>query len=557
MVPGVAARGMTAVLDPAGVPGVPASIGAYDAWLEVNRPTGRARADLQRRLDAAAARLPQISVVMPVYDPPLEFFDRAIESVHVQIFARWQLCIADDASPDPRARARMADWAARDHRIATTNLPHNVNISAATNSAAALATGEFLAFLDQDDELEADALAEVALHLADHPDCDLLYTDDDKVDSAGRRFDPQFKPAWSPILLLGYSYTSHLLVVRRRLFQALGGFRQGFEGSQDYDFVLRAAEQARQIGHIPRILYHWRVLPGSTAQAGDAKPQAFEAGRLAVADALARRGWPGDVTHPAHARAARVGIFDIAFHHDGPSVAVIVMAGDRVAAARRCLDGLTRTAYRNFRVVVVAHGARAAEFSALAASQIDVLCSSEPGSSAGIYATANAAARAIDAEFLLFLDADIEVESDAWLSQMVGLASLPDSGAVGARVLTPDRCIVEAGIVVSNGKPAPAFQGGPGDDWGYLGYVRVSRECSAISGQCLLTRRDLFLSLGGFDQARFASAFADIDYCLRLIRAGCRNLYCAQAVVIKHDEAPGGQAPDPADRSAFRKRWGA
>jgi hypothetical protein len=241
----------------------------YAAWQHCNRFTAASRADVERRLTGASA-LPLLSVVMPVYNPPLEFLRQAVDSLQAQVFTNWELCVADDASTIDGVHDYLRELAANEPRVRLCLRKDNGNISLATNSAAELAHGEFLVFLDQDDLLSPDALAEIALAAAAQPDADILYSDDDKVDVDGHRFAPQFKPDWSPELLLGYMYFSHVFAVRRVLFEKLGGMRVGFEGSQDYDFALRASEHARSIAHIPQVLYHWRVLPGSTAASGAA-----------------------------------------------------------------------------------------------------------------------------------------------------------------------------------------------------------------------------------------------------------------------------------------------
>ena len=237
----------------------------YEAWLSANRWTRRMRDDLIERLHEKSSSRPMVSIIMPVHDPPVPCLDRAIASVREQVCDRWELCIIDDCSGNHDVRETLRKWTAQDDRIKTTFLDRNVNISTATNEAVKSSTGQFLLFMDHDDELTPDAVGEVALYLAEHPETDVLYSDDDKIDLSGNRYAPQFKPDWSPELLLSYMYFSHLFVIRRALFDACGGMRVGFEGSQDYDLALRATEKSSAIGHIPKILYHWRAVPGSTA----------------------------------------------------------------------------------------------------------------------------------------------------------------------------------------------------------------------------------------------------------------------------------------------------
>lgn len=211
-----------------------------------------------------------------------------------------------------------------------------------------------IAFVDHDDLITPDCLAEIALYYADHADADIVYSDDDKVDLAGRHFAPQFKPDWSPVLLLSYMYLGHIFTVRRSLFREIGGFRKPFDGSQDFDFALRAVERARHVGHVPKILYNWRVVPGSTAASGDAKPESFEAGRKAVEEAIGRRGLKeARVIQPDWAKAAKVGMFEIDFPHDGPSVSIVIPTKNQFSFIKTCVDSLARTRYRNFDVLVI------------------------------------------------------------------------------------------------------------------------------------------------------------------------------------------------------------
>ena len=274
---------------------VPQPIDRYDAWLSVNQWNERSRNYLISRLESCQEALPKISVVMPVYNPQVEFLSSAIASVFNQVYQNWELCIADDCSTDLKVIETLKNWATKDSRIQITFRKENGNISAATNSATELATGDIILFLDNDDELTPDALGEVALYFATHPATDFLYSDDDKIDTKGRRFSPQFKPEWSPELLLSYMYLGHLCAVKKQIFEQVGGMRLGFEGSQDYDFALRATEICRHVAHLPLVLYHWRTAPGSTAISGAAKPASFAAGQKAIQDALNRQKINGNV----------------------------------------------------------------------------------------------------------------------------------------------------------------------------------------------------------------------------------------------------------------------
>jgi glycosyltransferase involved in cell wall biosynthesis len=547
-------------IDPAQAPpgfALPEPLDPYAAWQSLNHFTAAKRADLEQRLSAATS-LPLLSVVMPVYNPPLDLLAAAVDSVRNQVYANWELCIADDASTQAGVREYLAQLAVQEQRVRTCVRESNGNISAATNSAAQLARGEFLVLLDQDDLLTRDALAEIALCASARADADIIYSDDDKIDSDGRRFAPQFKPDWSPELLLGYMYFSHVFAVRRELYARVGGMRLGFEGSQDYDFALRATETARAIAHIPQMLYHWRVLPGSTAASGAAKPLSFEAGRRAVQDALQRRGITGTARQPEWARKANVGIFAIEFPDDGPKVSIIIPTRNGLSILRRCIDSLRTTTYRNYEVIVVdndSDDAATIEYLDTLPHRVERIAN--PHGRFNFAWINNRAAERADGDLLLFLNNDTEVIEPRWLSQMVGHAGIAGVGAVGARLLFPDKRIQHAGIVHGyyRGLAGPAFKLVPAWDNGYLSYARVARNYSAVTAACMLTPRRTFLDVGGFDEQHFEVAYNDVDYCYRLSERGLRSVYCADAELYHHEGHSRGFFDRPQEIAAFRRKY--
>jgi GT2 family glycosyltransferase/glycosyltransferase involved in cell wall biosynthesis len=538
-------------------PTVRPPIDAYDAWLEVNEWNSRREAILKERL-SRLSNPPLLSVVMPVYNPPPEFLDKAIASVVSQVYQNWELAVADDASTDPAVRQTLQRWAEREPRIRVTFRKENGHISRATNSAAELARGDYFVFMDQDDLITPDALGEVALHLSEHPGTDILYSDDDKINAQSHRFAPQFKPDWSPELLLSYMYFSHLFVVRKELFFDVGGMRAGYEGSQDYDFALRATERARHVGHIPKVLYHWRVLPGSTASSGSAKPESFGAGARAVQDALDRRGVRARAHQPDWAAKVACGIFSHEWPDDGPSVAIIIPTKNNVAVLKACLESLEKTTYKNYKVVIVDNESDDIDtLDYLRRTRHTVLRVASPGGKFSFAAVNNRAVEQVEADYVLFLNNDTEVVTPGWLSQMVGYLGLAGVGAVGARLLFPDGRIQHAGVVHGyyNGMAGPAFKLLPAWDHGYLSYTMVARNYSAVTAACLLTPRELFLSAGGFDERNFAVAYNDVDYCYRLADSGHRLVYCPTAELIHHEGYSRGFTDNPAEPAEFRRKY--
>ena len=536
----------------------PPPVDPYEAWLDVNRWNARSEQHLRERLAASLPILPKLSVVMPVYNPPLHYFNLAVDSVFRQVYDGWELCIADDASSKEQVRATLEQISRKDARVRVVFRKENGNISRATNSAAALATGDFLVFLDNDDELTPDALGEIVLYIADHPDTDFVYSDDDKIDGEGRRFAPQFKPDWSPELLLSYMYFSHVIAVRRELFDQLGGMRVGFEGSQDYDFTLRATEQARHVGHVPLVLYHWRVLPGSTAASGDAKPESIDAGRRALQEAVKRVALRGTVHQPQWAKDGKLGVFDLEFPDEGPSVSIVIPTKNRVSMLRACLESLKQTTYKNYRVVIIDNESDdPATLAFLDSRPHEVFRILNVSGLFNFAEINNKAVNRIDDEFVLFLNNDTEVLEPRWLSRMMGYARIPGVGAVGARLLFADGRIQHAGIVHGyyHGMAGPAFKLTPAWDHGYLSYVKVTRNYSAVTAACLLTSRDVFLSVGGFDAERFGVAYNDVDYCYRLVDAGYRCVYVPGAELLHHEGTSRGFLDKPSEEAAFHRKY--
>lgn len=530
----------------------------YEAWLRVNVWNRRMRDELLDRLSQQTGRLSKISLVMPVHDPPVDCLTKAIASVQAQVWEEWELCIADDCSTNPAVRAELERWRKRDPRIRVTYLDQNVNISLATNRAAALATGEFLLFFDHDDELTPDAVGEVALYLAERPRTDVLYSDDDKIDLAGRRYAPQFKPDWSPELLLSYMYLSHVFVVRRSLFESIGAMRTGFEGAQDYDLALRLTERTAAVGHIPKVLYHWRALPGSTASSGAAKPASLEAGRRAVAEAFARRGVDAQVTQPEFAANGNLGIYSHEFPDEGPPVTILIPTKNQVAVLRQCVESLRSTTYRNYEIVIIDNESDDSETLAyLQSLPHRVMRIGNPSGRFNFAAINNRAVEQVAGEFVLFLNNDTEVKAPRWLSQMVGYAQMPGVGAVGAKLMFADGRIQHAGVVhgLYHGLAGPAFKLTPSWEHGYLAYASVVRNYSAVTAACLLTSRRRFLEFGGFNEAEFGVAYNDVDYCYRLIDRGFRCVYCPEAQLTHYEGYSRGFRDDPAEVAAFKRKY--
>ena len=545
---------------------LPETIDVYDAWLAVNKWCDRSGQYLISRLEICRTPLPKISVVMPVYDPPLEFLRQGIDSILNQVYQNWEFCIADDCSNNPNIREILTEIAKTDSRIKLTFRSENGNISAATNSAAELATGDFILFLDNDDELTPDALGEVALYISQNPEIDFLYSDDDKISTEGKRFDPQFKPEYSPELLLSYMYMGHLCVVRKEIFDKIGGFRIGFEGSQDYDFALRATEISRQVGHLPLVLYHWRTTPGSTAISGGEKPKSFLAGKKAVQESLIRRGVVGNISQPDWAVRENLGIFKPTFPDQGNSVTIIIPTKNQAKLLKACIESLGKTTYQNYQVFVIDNESDESEtleyleslkYLYSGEANISVIPVANTDGKFNFAAINNRAVEKVKTEYILFLNNDTEIISPHWLSQMMGYAKIPGVGAVGAKLIYPDKRIQHAGVIhgLHHGLAGHAFKLLHSENRGYLSQAFVSRNYSAVTAACMLTPRKLFLELGGFDEENFAVAYNDADYGYRLLESGYRSVYCADAELIHKEGTSRGYSDNPQEEANYRRKY--
>jgi glycosyltransferase involved in cell wall biosynthesis/GT2 family glycosyltransferase len=473
---------------------------------------------------------PTFSILVPVYNVDPRYLREAIESVRQQVYPHWELCLADDKSTRPEL-LRYLDRLPADPRIKLARREKNGHICHATNTAADLATGEFVALLDNDDVLAPHALFAVAERLQHHPDADLLYSDEDKLNADGR-YDPQFKPDWSPELLLSYNYVNHFTVIRRTVFEKADRFRPGFEGSQDHDLLLRVTELTDRVQHVPQILYHWRALPESTASAATVKEYVHTSGRRAVEEALRRRGINATLDVPPFAKKLGLPVLAVDGPDDGPAVAVVVYGP--AAAARRTVRALrANTAYRSFTDYLVVDDAPPAE-------------------------ALNRMAAGRDEELVLFLEAGVEPTDPRWLSRLVANVSLPGVEAAGGVIRDADGTVVDAGPVLGlrdGTAPAAAFRGLPADRISYYFYAEVTRNTAAVTGRCLLARRAVFDRLGGFDARRFPRALWDVDFGLRLRGLGLRCVTVGVSPLTVSD-AERSADPPPTELLALKRAYG-
>ena len=545
----------------------------YARWVEeCDRLTVKDRLMIRGHIQRFR-RQPMISVLLPAYNTPAELLREAIASVRAQLYPVWELCIADDASTQVHVRDIIEDACAKDARIRSVRRAHNGHISAASNSALELAQGEYVALLDHDDILAERALYEIVAALDRHPDTDVVFSDEDRLQD-GVRHSPHFKPGWDPDLLLGQNSVSHLGVYRTSLLREIGGFREGYEGSQDHDLALRAIRVAgsERVKHVPAVLYHWR-LRGDGSFSDTQLARCVDASRRAVSEYV--RALPGGEGAQVVANP-----FISSFHRvvwplpdELPKVTAIIPTRDKAHLLAMCMRGLLNsTEYGNLEVLIVDNGSSEPDALRLldemeADPRVRVLRDGRPFNYAALN---NCAAREATGEFLLLLNNDIEVTDAGWLREMVSQALRPGVGTVGAKLLYPDGRIQHAGVVLGVG----SFDGGPGiaghfghnepkESVGYFGHSALQRTVSANTAACLVVRRAVFLEVGGFDEANLPIAFNDVDLCLRIGQRGLRHVWTPFAELLHHESASRGKDHSPeniarsdSENHHMRKAWG-
>ena len=512
----------------------------YSRWVEEFDTLDDAdRRSIRDRLDQLPEQ-PLVSIIFPVYNTPPRYLKAAIESVIGQLYANWELCIADDCSTEPHVAEIINRYAAQEPRIKLTTRSENGHISAASNSALDLAGGMWITPLDHDDVLPEHALAMGMLAAHEHEEAGVIYSDEDKIDDEGRRQLPYFKPDFDPLLLQGQNYLTHLLFLRRDLVVSAGGYRLGFEGSQDWDLVLRVTERLEpsQVVHVPHVLYHWRLHDESTASLVQAKPYALDAGQRAVEEHLARTGVHGDVT-----RIPSLGHNRVTWRlpEDPPLVSIIIPTKDG-RLLERCVNSLLAfTSYPNFEIVVVDNGSRelaTLEFLRENEHHLTVIRDDRPFNYSALN---NAAVHRVSGSLLCLLNDDTEVIAEDWLTEMVGHVLMSGVGAVGAKLLYPDGRIQHGGVIVGLGGVAGhSHRMSDRLAPGYCGRLLVAQNLSAVTAACMLVRREAWDQVGGLEEENLAVAFNDVDFCLRLRQAGWRIIWTPHATLYHHESVSRG-----------------
>ncbi len=519
----------------------------YVHWLKNNVPTKDALE--QQRLQTFSF-CPKISIIVPLYNTPETLLREMVSSVLAQTYSHFELCIADGSTDGADRAAILAQYG--DERIKYQKLAENEGISGNSNRAIRMATGDYIALLDHDDMLAPHALYKNVALLNENSDYELIYSDEDKVTENGlRRFDPFFKPDFSPNMLYAFNYITHFTCIKKSLLDRIGYFDDRYNGAQDYDLFLRATEQAKKIGHIKDILYHWRIAETSTAFSSDTKSYTVAAGQAAIEASIRRRGLSAAVSEGALPNYYTV---SYALPTPQPMISIIIPNKDEKDTLKKCIDSIrTKSTYSNYEIIIVENNSEKqstfAYYEQLKKDpRIRVICWNHPFNYSSLN---NFAADQAKGELLLFLNNDMSVISADWLEQMAMHACRPDVGAVGAKLYYPDDTLQHGGIVLRIGGIAGHSHKGSGrDEVGAFARLTLVHDLSAVTAACLMTRKEVFASVGGFDE-QFVVAFNDVDLCLKIREKGLFVLWTPFAELYHYESKTRGYEETPEKIARF------
>ena len=519
-------------------------------------PSGKELEDMRIQCASFEYR-PKISIITPVLNTREEWLRSSIESVLHQIYDNWELCIADDGSDQPHIRETLNCYQQKDARIKVKYLNENQGVSGASNEALAMASGEFIGFLDHDDQLLPNALYEVVLMLNRNASADFIYSDEILISKRGKPVFAYFRPDFSLDYMLSHCYIVHFVVIRASILKKIGGFRAEFTVSQDYDLFLRVLSQTRNVLHIPKILYKWRQYESSTGHL--LKERVMESSRRALQDFADREGIKGVVWGTKNFNFFRLKR-DIL---DRPKISIIIPTKDRIDLLRRCIESIqNRSSYDNYEIIIVDNMSQEEE----TAAYLDGLGKSYENcriikfnEKFNYSMLNNYAAEFARGEHLLFLNNDIEVLNSDWLEAMLEQSQRDEIGCVGAKLLYPDRKIQHVGVVVGwGGRAEHIYKWLHSNDIGYMGHFVSIRNYSAVTAACMMLRKSIFNEVGGFDE-RFEIGFGDVDLCLRVRELGYENLFTPYAELLHYESATRGRSfsfdPHPNDTKRFIERW--
>lgn len=532
----------------------------YQIWIKKNEPK---EIDLEAQRRMSFAYEPKISIVTPVFNTPQKILIEMIESVITQTYAKWELCIADGNSKEQQIKEILKGYAEKDNKIKIKFLQKNKGIAGNSNEALSASTGDFVTFLDHDDKLSPFALYEIVNAINKNADADFFYSDEDILSFNGKkRLKPHFKPDWSPDTLRSYNYITHLTVIRRDLLEKIGLFREGFDGSQDYDLILRAAEHAKKIIHISKVLYHWRESKGSAAGNPFAKLYAYDAAEKVLSEHLLRICLKGEV----HI-SPLWGTYMINYMIEGnPKISIIIPNNNHAETLKKCISSiLDKSTYKNYEIIIVENNSDEKEIFSYykEMSRLNNIKIAAWNNPFNYSAVNNYGVTHSDGDILLFLNNDTEVINNDWLQRMLEHAQRKEIGAVGAKLYYPNYTIQHAGVILGIGGVAGhSHKDYDGNDFGYYNRLKIVQNLSAVTGACLMMRKEVFDQVEGFDES-YPYAFNDVDLCMKIRDKGYLIIFTPHAELYHYESKTRGYEDTPQklkrfykEIELFKQKWG-
>lgn len=535
----------------------------YQNWFDRHKVT---KEELNRQKTVSFAYSPYISILVPTYNTPSKLLREMIDSVRNQSYVNWQLCIAD-GSNQAETKKIIQEYASKDERIKVSWLSENYGISGNTNKALELATGEYTALFDHDDLLEPDALFEVVQSLQDVQH-DIVYTDEDKLnEQTGMLMDPGLKPDWSPDLFLSHNYITHLFVVKTDIIRSIGGFRSEYDGAQDYDLMFRCIEKSKDIYHLPKVLYHWRIHEGSTAGDPESKAYAFEAGRKAIQSHLDRMGIEGKAITLGK---PLWGLYRVEYAmKEEPLVSIIIPNYEHEDVLKTCIDSLFNVnTYKNFEIIVVENNSKSKStfeyYEQVQKEHDNVRVVTWNGTEFNFSAINNFGVKYAKGEYILLLNNDTEMIEPDSLRELASNCMRDEVGIVGAKLLYDDDSIQHAGVVIGfSGYAGHVFTGIMSKyEYGYMMRAAITCDYSAVTAACLMTKKSIWEQVGGLDES-FKVACNDIDYCLKVRDLNQLVVYDAFSVWHHYESKSRGYEDNPEKKARYedevarwQKKWG-
>ena len=526
------------------------SVEVYHNWIKNNEPNDE---ELEEQKKYKFEIQPKISIIVPMYNTPVKFFEELVDCLINQTYSNWELCLADGS---PEQNHELDSIIEKDKRIKYKFLNENKGIPGNTNAALSLATGDYVALLDHDDTLPLFCLYEIVKCINENTNVEFIYSDEDKiVGKKAERRDPYFKPDFSPDTLRANNYITHLSVFKKSLMDKIGGFRDDYNGAQDFDVIIRATENTKNIVHIPKILYHWRVHENSTAMAAGAKPYAYEAGQRVVEDHLKRIGAKGSVKPGGDIP----GIYEVEYDVIGnPKVSILIPNKDGIKLLKKCVESILKlTTYENYEIVVIENNSEndeTFEYYKKLEENEKVRVIKYPNKGFNYSRIINFGVRNCDSEFVMQLNNDTELLTPDWLQKFIGYCQREDVGAVGARLYYGDKSIQHAGIVVGIcGLAANMLTGLPKGVHAYFGKDCLIQNVSAVTGACLFAKRSIYEEVGFMDEENFVIAFNDVDFCLKIREKGYKIIYNPYIELMHYESKSRGYENTPEKQERFER----